>query len=257
MNSHTTLQTQPLESAQDGQRSWVNVFVRRLRSVLPLHEQEVSAIANLIREPIQLPAYEQVLVDGKAAPYAVVLLSGLACHYRMLDTARRQMTGFVVPGDFCDYGFLSSSPVRQCVMTMGPATIGRIDLKELSSLATRMPNVVLATMRAASADQASGRELVISLGARDALQRLAHLLCELYVRLNVVGLVNPEGQFSLNLTQAEFGEALGLSTVHVNRTIQQLRKPGIITLMHGKVTILDFGRLAEIAGFDPAYLKPS
>jgi CRP-like cAMP-binding protein len=234
---------------------WAEVFVRRLRSLLPLREFEAEAIASLVREPVQVPGYHQVHECDRPAGEAMVLLRGLACHYRLLDSARRQMTGFVTPGDFCDYGFLSSSPVRQSVMTLGPSIIGRIDLGQLSALASRLPNVVLAGMRAASVEQASSRELVISLGARDALQRLAHLLCELYTRLQVVGLVSPVGQFDLALTQAELGEALGLSTVHVNRTIQQLRRQNLITMGHGQVTVRDFAGLAEVADFDPRYLK--
>ena len=139
-------------------------------------------------------------------------------------------------------------------MTLGPTVMGRIDLKQLSALGDKLPNVVLAMMRGASAEQACARELVISLGARDAQQRMAHCLCELYTRLRVVDLVD-RGQFELALTQAELGEALGLSTVHVNRTIQQLRKKKLVAMAQGKVRILDFASLARIAAFDGRYLR--
>ena len=140
-------------------------------------------------------------------------------------------------------------------MSLGPAAVGRIDLGQLSALGDKLPNVVLAMMRGASMEQACSRELVISLGARDALQRMAHCLCELYTRLNVVGLVDA-GRFEFALTQAELGEALGLSTVHVNRTIQQLRKQKLISMSQGSVHILDFAGLAGLAGFEGRYLRP-
>lgn len=233
------------------------VFVRRLNALYPLLAYEAAAIADLIHDVTIFPPYHDVLEEGQASKEALVLLEGLACHYRTLDTARRQMTGFIVPGDFCDLGFLSSSPVRQCVMSLGRVTIGRIDLGQLAVLTDKLPNVIVAAMRASSIEQASARELAVSLGARDALQRLAHCLCELHTRLRVVGLVSPAGQFELGLTQAELGEALGLSTVHVNRTIQQLRKKKLITMGQGAVTILDFPGLAAVASFDGRYLRPN
>ncbi|MDP2782725.1 Crp/Fnr family transcriptional regulator [Devosia sp.] len=232
----------------------LDLFIRRLSALCPLQMHEAAAIAGLVRDVSRVSPHTTILEDGIPANEALILLSGLACHYKVLDTARRQMTGFVLPGDFCDYGFLSSSPVRQCVMTLGPTVMGRIDLKQLSALGDKLPNIVLAMMRGASAEQACARELVISLGARDAQQRMAHCLCELYTRLRVVGLVD-RGQFELALTQAELGEALGLSTVHVNRTIQQLRKKKLVAMAQGKVRILDFPSLARIAAFDGRYLR--
>lgn len=234
-----------------------DVFVRRLNALYPLQAHEATAIAGLVHETITVGPHHLILEDGRPAREAFVLLEGLACHYRVLDTARRQMTGFVVPGDLCDFGFLSSSPVRQCVMSMGRAVLGRIDLSQLSAVGSQLPNIIVAAMRAASIEQASARELVISLGARDAQQRLAHFLCEIHHRLKIVGLVTNSGRFELTLTQAELGEALGLSTVHVNRTIQQLRKKKLITMAQGQVTVLDWQGLAATASFDARYLRPS
>jgi len=94
---------------------------------------------------------------------------------------------------------------------------------------------------------------MLGLGRREAYGRLAHLLCELYVRLKAVGLTNGDG-YVFPLTQAEFGDALGLSTVHVNRTLQELRGEGLITLRNGSVTVLDWDRLREAGEFDPTYL---
>lgn len=232
-----------------------DVFVRRLSSFYPLNPAETKILESLIESAFNVVPHQDILKEQQSPTEALVLLEGLACHYKVLDTARRQMTGFVVPGDFCDFGFLSSSVTRQGVMSLGPALVGRIDLRQLSAVADRMPNILVAAMRAAWVDQASGRELVISLGARDALQRLAHFLCELYHRLRTVGLVNTHAQFDLAMTQSELGEALGLSTVHINRTIQQLRKRKLITMGQGMVTILDVAGLEAIAAFDGRYLR--
>ena len=245
--SHVRTELQP--------QAYTNVVTRRFVELLPSHEHEAAALAALIEGPVHLPPHHDVHLAGKPATEALVLLDGLACQYRMLGSSRRQITGFVTPGDFCDFGFLSASPVRQCVTTLGLATIGRIDLARLASLANTMPTIVLAGMRAASIQHASAQELIISLGTRDALQRLAHLLCEIYVRLEAVGHVRSNGQFDFALTQSELGEALGLSNVHVNRTVQQLRRGNYILIGQGQVTMLDYEGLAKIAAFNPDYLR--
>jgi CRP-like cAMP-binding protein len=232
-----------------------DVFVRRLNALYPLQPAETKMLESLVESVYPVAPHQDILREQQPAREALILLEGLACHYKVLDSARRQMTGFVLPGDFCDFGFLSSSATRQSVMSLGPALVGKIDLRQLSAVADKMPNILVAAMRAASVDQACARELVISLGARDALQRLAHFLCELYYRFRTVGLVSPNAQFEVAMTQAELGEALGLSTVHINRTIQQLRK--LITMGQGQVTILDLGGLEAVASFDGRYLRPN
>lgn len=236
-------------------RSDAGVLVRRLHSLYPMRTHEIQAIETMLGSAYSVPSYHVIVQDRQRPSEALVLLEGMACRYRVLDTARRQMTGLVVPGDFCDYSFLSSSPAGHCVMSLGNAVVGRIDLDHLAAIADKLPNIVVAAMRAAAMDAASSREMVISLGARDAIQRLAHLLCELHFRLFTVGMVNPNAQFELPMTQAEIGEALGLSTVHVNRTIQQLRRRKLIAMAQGSVTILDMAGLAATAAFDSTYLQ--
>lgn len=254
MNSQLVAANDGTEAIRPGRET--APFIRRLSTLYPLHAQETMAVAALVNDADSIGAHHAILQEGQPSREALVLLHGLACHYRVLGSGRRQITGFVVAGDFCDFGFLSSSPVRQTVMSLGSAVVARIDLTQLSAVADKHPNVVVAAMRAASIEQAMARELVISLGARDALQRLAHFLCEMYCRLSMVGLVGDNGQFELALTQAELGEALGLSTVHVNRMIQQLRKKKLITMAQGRVGILNFPELAALASFDGRYLRP-
>jgi CRP-like cAMP-binding protein len=232
-----------------------DVFARRLNALYPLQPQESKILESLVETVYTVAPHQDILREQQPSKEALVLLEGLACHYKVLDSARRQMTGFVVPGDLCDYGFLSSSVTRQSVLSLGQVVVGRIDLRQLSAAADKMPNILVAMMRAAAIDQSCGRELIISLGARDALQRLAHFLCELFHRLRTVGLVAPSNQFELSMTQAELGEALGLSTVHINRTIQQLRKRKLISMGQGMVTILDPAGLETIASFDGRYLR--
>jgi CRP-like cAMP-binding protein len=235
----------------------LNAFLRRLQSLYPLEAEAAEEFAELVEDVRTVPGGQLLLADQQPVADALILLEGLGCHCRIMENGRRQMTGVIIPGDFCDYGFLSSSPVRQSVYSVGPAVVGRIDLSRLSFLGDRYPGTIVAVMRAASIDQACSRELAVSLGARDAIERVAYFLCEVYQRMRTVGLVDQKGQFALTMTQAELGESLGLSTVHVNRTIQLLRRKKLIAIAHGSATILDLGALAALASFDGRYLKPS
>jgi CRP-like cAMP-binding protein len=259
MSSHYSVETGERFRGSDRAGGDVehDVFVRRLSALYPLQPHEIKVLETLVESAYTVPPHQDILKEQQPAKEALVLLEGLACHYKVLDSARRQMTGFVLPGDLCDYGFLSSSVTRQSVLSLGQVVIGRIDLRQLSAVADKMPNILVAAMRAASIDQSCARELIISLGARDALQRLAHFLCEHYYRLRTVALVSANNQFELAMTQAELGEALGLSTVHINRTIQQLRKRKLISMGHGMVAILDLDGLEAIASFDGRYLRPN
>lgn len=232
-------------------------LIRRLNALHPLRPHETAALVNLVQDVRTVPHDQDILVEHQRVGEATVLLDGLACHYRIMASARRQMTGVVVPGDFCDYGFLSSSPVQHNVISLGHAVIGTIELAQFSALGERHPDIIVAAMRAAAIEQARVRELVVSLGARDALKRMAYFLCELHHRMKMIGLVSEAGTFPLSMTQSDLGEALGLSTVHVNRTIQQLRRRGLITIGQGSVTIHDGQALGDVATFDGRYLEPS
>ena len=116
------------------------------------------------------------------------------------------------------------------------------------------PKIERALMWATLVDEATLREWLLNVGQRDALQKLSHLICELCVRLSVVNLVENQETFVMPVTQSELADTTGMTTVHVNRSMQRLRKDGLIATKDGKMTILDFARLAAVAGFDEVYL---
>ena len=246
------LQRPPITSRQQSQ---LDVFSGRMNALHALQPSEASALEALIVATYSVSPHQDILHEHQPTKEALVLLKGMACRYQVVNQSRRQMTGFVLPGGFCDLAFLSASVTRQGVMSLGRGLVGRIDLRSLAAVASQMPNVMVAAVRAATLEHACATELVISLGVRDALQRMAHFLCELHHRLNTVGLVGANGEFELAMSQAELGEALGLSTVHVNRTVQHLRKRKLIVMAKGKVHLLDRAGLEAVAGFDQAYLR--
>lgn len=234
-----------------------DVFVRRLTDLFELGPTQASAVRSLISRTREVRPRGQIIEANAAVPAARVLLSGFAWRYRDDIDGRRQITGFVLPGDLCDYGFLSGTPAVQGVMASTPCTLGEIGAADLASASEQFPDIMVALLRAAAVDQNTSRELVASLGSRNAVQRIGHLLCELHFRLAVVGGLRSETEFELPLTQAELGEALGLSTVHVNRTMQVLRRERLVESRGRLVSLPDPAALARFCGFDPIYLRPN
>lgn len=184
-----------------------------------------------------------------------VLLKGFAYRYRFRPDGSRQITTFILPGDICDFAFLSDSPVSQSVIALPSSAVGLVDLTQLTNMVERHPEIMTAILRCAAIEQSATQELLVSVGGRNALHRVAHFLCEMNFRLGQVGLVEAEGSFAFPLTQSEIGDALGLSTVHVNRTIQVLRRDGLAIWRDRMVTLPQPGGLRALCSFDPAYLK--
>lgn len=227
----------------------------RLRHLENLAPTEIDAVCRQVRRMSTMPAYEEM--QKEAQREVSVLLSGLACHFNLMSNGRRQIAGFIVPGDICDYSFLTGDGAKGHIMTLTTSQIGRIAISNLTELCDQHPRIMRAVLRGSSIELALVQERVVSLGLRTALERVGHLLCEMYVRMDAVGLVSDSNSYHFPVTQAELGEALGLSTVHVNRTLQVMRKSGVITMRNGTVTIEDLDRLRAECGFDPAYLGTS
>ncbi len=233
-------------------------FLHRLDKFAPLDNAARDALRRAVQRGPLVSSEHELQID--ASTDVTIVLSGWVCHFRLLDNGRRQITSIVVPGDFADFGFLSGRTTHTQSVATSRSQLGRIRLRQFADLTEQYPNIMKAALHAAAAEAAISRERVITLGVRSALERVAHLLCEFYHRLSAVDLVSSTGTYDLPMTQAELGDALGLSTVHVNRTVQVLRRRGIISIQNGKATIHDLGQLADLAGFDPSYLdnaKPS
>ena len=226
-------------------------FARRLSRLQRVSEADIEAVLAGLRIESPLASH----VDLAPRGCVTVVLSGMLCRYTLLSDGQRQVNGFLLPGDVCEYGFLSDGSASQRLMTLGKCQLGSIDLAMFTHIAERYPNVMSAMLRCVAVDFATMQQLVLSLGRRTALERVAHLLCELHFRYELVDLLE-EGAFRFPVTQAEIGECLGLSTVHVNRTVQEIRHRGLLQMHGGMVRVLDLPRLRELAGFDPGYLTP-
>jgi CRP-like cAMP-binding protein len=228
-------------------------WVRRLArfATLTLEEQraleEIGATAGFRRAP-----HENVIKSGDPADRLLVVVEGLAYRYRLLADGRRQILAYLFAGDMCDPRELLLPQVGDSMCALGPAEIAMLSLNAVQRL-ERQPNIALAISRYAFMQQSIAREWLINLGQRTAFERLAHLLCEICVRLESVGLTRDDS-FDLPLTQAELGDTLALSAVHVNRTLMELRRLKLVTFQNRHVVIHDFAALKAAAGFEPGYL---
>jgi CRP-like cAMP-binding protein len=191
--------------------------------------------------------------EGKAAETVHVVLDGFAVGYKFLSDGRRQIVSYFIPGDLCDTGTLLIPRMDYSVATLGPALVATLNRERLQEIIRNHPRLLRTFWRIALIEQAIAHEWIVNVGQRTALARTAHLLCEFYMRLRAVGLVK-DNSCEIPLTQNEMADTLALSTVHVNRTLMELRRNGFITLRDKLLTIHDLPALQAAAGFDASYL---
>jgi len=228
-------------------------LLRKLESIYPLTNEERRAFFVLPMQVRELPADYDIVREGERPYQCCLLLDGFAHRYRVMPDGRRQIMSFHVPGDMPDLQSLHLGVMDHTLGTLAPSTVGIIPHQEVRRLILNHPRIGAAFWRDTLIDAAIFREWMVGIGRRDAHARIAHLFCELVLRLQVIGLAEGDS-VRLPLTQADIGDALGLSTVHVNRVVQQLRAEGLISWESRLLTILDREGLREAGEFDPAYL---
>ena len=199
-------------------------------------------------------AREDLVVEGAAAPAVHLLIDGWACTYRQLDDRRRQITGFLLPGDLSDADTSTETRAAQSVMALTPLATTMFDRDDVERAANAFPKLRQAMLRQMMGGLAIQREWTVSTGRRTATERIAHLFCELLTRLEAVGLTEGD-EFDLPITQIDIADATGLTSVHVNRVIQQLRSDGLIRLERRRLQVRDRRALERTGEFDGAYLE--
>ncbi len=199
-------------------------------------------------------ADEDMVREGDRPSDSKLLLEGFAARYKILHNGKRQITSIHVPGDFVDLHNFTLKVMDHAIFAMSPCKVAVVPHEVLHRITEEHPHLTRLLWLNTTIDGAIHRQTLVNLGRQAALGQLAHLLCELFVRLEVVG-ETEDYSFRLPITQSELGDALGLSTVHVNRTLQELRSQGLLTWRGNLVVIEDWERLCEVAQFDPVYLN--
>ena len=228
-------------------------LVRKLESIFTLTEDERDALVSLPMQVADLKADQDVVREGDRPTRSFALLEGFACTYKIVGDGKRQIMAFHISGDIPDLQSLHLRVLDNSVGTITPCKVGFIRHEALHDLCGRYPRIAGALWRQTLIDAAVFREWMASIGQREAYSRIAHLLCEMVVRMRSVGLTQ-DHTCDVPITQGEFADALGISTVHVNRVLQELRGDGLIKLAGGTLTVLDWDGLKKAGDFDPTYL---
>jgi CRP-like cAMP-binding protein len=228
-------------------------LIRKLESIAPLAPEERAAILRLPLRLKTVAADQDILREGDTPSECCLIVEGFACRYNLTDEGKRQIHSFHIAGDIPDLQSLHLDVMDHSLGTLVPSRLALIQHDDLRSLMRSHPRLGDLFWRDTLIDSAVFRQWMIGLGRRTAYGRIAHLLCELLVRLRAVELVEDHA-VNLPVTQAELGDALGLSTVHVNRVLQDLRGENLITLHGGSLKVLDWEGLQQRGEFDPTYL---
>ena len=230
----------------------LNVLTRKLEAFGRLPPADRQLLDDLIRERRVVNSRVDLIREGDPTKNVYLILEGFACRYKILPNGKRHIVAYLVPGDFCDLHVFILKRMDHSLGTLSRCTVAEIPRDRVLEIAAR-PAIGRALWWATLVDEATLREWLINIGGRSAERRVGHLLCELFMRLEAVGLTNGNS-YELPLTQEELGDTMGITTVHVNRVIQRLRGKGLITLKGSKLAICDIKGLRDLSGFNPNYL---
>lgn len=225
----------------------------KLEAFTKLSADDKAALAQARRNLRFVDARRDLVSEGDKPRFVHLILEGWACRYKQLPDGKRQIVGLFVPGDFCDLNVYILKYMDHSIGAITRLKVAMITPEEMIALTAERPRVTQALWWHELVGAAVQREWTLNVGQRSAHERLAHLLVELYIRLQVVGRAD-NGRCDFPLTQNDLADATGLTAVHVNRTLQELRRDGLIELDRKQLQILDLDRLMEVAMFNPNYL---
>jgi CRP-like cAMP-binding protein len=225
----------------------------KIRARDALSPEEERAIRSAVGEVREHPAGRTIIRANEELGESTLLLDGLMSRYKDLRNGQRQVTELHVPGDFADLHSFTLKRLDHDVMTLTPCRVVTMPHENLKRITEEHPHLTRVYWFSTNLDAAIHREWEVSLGRRTAIARTANLFCELYMRLGIVGMTEGDS-YRLDLTQLELSECLGLTSVHVNRVLRDLREQGAVEFRSGRVMIQNLALLRQIAEFDPSYL---
>jgi CRP-like cAMP-binding protein len=228
-------------------------LIRRLERFVTLADAERQALSGLSGELRHYDAQETLVPQGQRPEGVLFVLAGFAVRYKLLSDGRRQIVGFCLPGDFCDIRIGLVRHMDHSVAALTRTVAAMVPVAELHAVMDANPRLARGLWWSSFLEESIAREWIVNVGYRSAFERLAHLFCELYYRLEAVGLAK-EGSCDMPIRQSEIADTLALSAVHVNRTLMELRRTGLLSLNNRRLVIHDLQALRDAAGFDPSYL---
>jgi CRP-like cAMP-binding protein len=215
--------------------------------------EDRQAFSRLTGNTISVEARRDLICEGDKPRLLHLVIEGWAAAYKSLPDGRRQIVNLFVPGDFCDLNAYVFKTMDHSIGAITRLKVAGIKPEDMIALTAERPRIAQALWWQELVTSAIQREWALNLGQRNAYQRLGHLLLELYLRLKAVGRAR-DGRCDFPLTQTDLAETTGLTAVHVNRTLQELRGDGLIELERRQLHIVDEKGLMEASLFNPNYL---
>ena len=231
-------------------------FLCRLLRHSQLGDREQAEILRLTCRPAQIRPRQDIVAPGRIVDHACLIGKGLAARFDQMRNGRRQTTALHIPGDMADLHSVVRPKARWSITALTTTTVLYVPHVELRRLASTYPNIALAFWRDATIDASIIAKWLVSVGQKSAKGRVAHLFCEMGVRLEAAGL-GTRNVFDLPMTQDQLADAVGITAVHLNRTMQVLRATGLFSFSQGLVEIADWPNVASIAEFDSSYMEIS
>jgi CRP-like cAMP-binding protein len=230
-----------------------NRFVRKLMGFTELAAEEIAALEQATAHPRKIAVRQDLIREGDRPGPVFVMLDGWAFRYKILPNGSRQITAFLMPGDACDLHVAMLNEMDHSIQTATEARVATIPRSEMDRLMRDHNGIARAMYMAQLTDEGTLRAWIVSMGRRSSVERVAHLMCEIYVRAHGIGLTDGT-EFALPLSQIILADALGMTPVHTNRILRDLRVAGAMVLRRGSLRIMDPLKLVHIAGFDENYL---
>lgn len=231
----------------------IHPLVRKLESIAEIGPAERDALTTLPLQLASLRPDQDIVREGDRPSRSCVVIEGVTAMYKMTGDGKRQILAFQLAGDIPDLQSLHLAVLDNSLGTITACKVGFVQHEALRAICERFPRIAAALWRATLIDAAIFREWMTNIGRRQAYARMAHLLCEIVMRMRAVGLAR-DHSCDLPMTQNELGDAMGISTVHVNRTLQELRGNSLISLKGTVLTVQDWDGLKQAGDFDPTYL---
>ena len=228
-------------------------FIRKCERLCRLSIEDRQALEAVSDALTSYEARTDLVRKGDNPDHVYLVTEGWLCRYKQVDKGRRQIISLMLPGDACDTHIFAFDRMDHSICTLTAAKVAAIPRFQLETIAADYPRLNQPLWWDMLVTAAIQREWTVSLGQRTAFERVGHLFCELFMRLKAVGLVEGSS-FALPITQADLADALGLSVIHTNRTLRDLRRAGLIILKSRVLTIPNFAALRDASAFNPTYL---
>lgn len=231
----------------------VDTLLLKLRARDVVSDAEEQVLRRSVSEIREFAGNRTIVRCGVTLSECNLLIDGLVCRYKDLSDGQRQIMELHVSGDFIDLHSFLLKRLEHNVGALTPVRLAVVPHDRVRTITEEHPHLARMLWFSTLLDAAIHRERILSVGRRSAIARIAHLLCEIYMRLEIVGLAR-DHRFQLPLTQTDVADASGLTSVHVNRMLRKLRNDELLTYRAGEVVIHDWERLTQVAEFSASYL---